>query len=68
MHRLRNDTIGPYNENAGDVALKLEQTVIDWMPETLYKKRVSPLEVQVRLKMALQSGADSSGTTKALEM
>ena len=38
MHRLRNDTIGPYNENAGDLALKFEQTIIDWMPKTLYKK------------------------------
>ena len=34
------DAIGLYNENAGDVALKFEQTIIYWMPETLYKKRV----------------------------
>ena len=40
MHRLRNYTIGPYNENAGDLTLKLEQTIIDWLPETLHKKRV----------------------------
>ena len=33
MHRLRDDTIGPYNENACDLALKLEQTFIVWMPE-----------------------------------
>ena len=38
MHRLRIETMGLYNENAGDLALKLEQTIIDWMPETLYKK------------------------------
>ena len=40
MHRLRNETMAPYNENDGDLALKLEQTIIDWMPETLCKKRV----------------------------
>ena len=39
-NRLRNETMGPYNENAGDLALKLEQTILDWMPETLYKKRI----------------------------
>ena len=36
----RNKTMGPFNESAGDLSLKLEQTIIDWMPETLYKKRV----------------------------
>ena len=40
MDRLRNETMKPYNEHAGDLSLKLEQTIIDWMPETLYKKRV----------------------------
>ena len=40
MHHLRNETVGPYNENVGDLALKLEQTIIGWMPETLYKKRI----------------------------
>ena len=44
MHRLRNDTIGSYNENAGDLALKLEHKNIDWMPESLYKKPVQLAE------------------------
>ena len=40
MNRLRNETMGSYNENVGDLPLKLEQTIVDWMPETLYKNRI----------------------------
>ena len=66
MNRLRNETMGPYNENGGDLALKLEQTITAWMPETLYKKRVQL--VRAKLEMDLQLGADYSETTKALVM
>ena len=34
MDQLRNQSMGLFGENAGDVSLKLEQTIIDWMPET----------------------------------
>ena len=40
VNRLRNETMGPYNKNAGDLSLKSEQTIVDWMIETSYKKRV----------------------------
>ena len=40
MNRLRNETMGPDNENAGDLSLKSEQAILDWAPGTLYKKRL----------------------------
>ena len=40
LSRLRQDLLGPNQEPAHELAMKLEQTIIDWMPESLYKRRV----------------------------
>lgn len=40
MTRLANEVLGPFNENARDLAIKLEQTVADHLPEYLYNKRI----------------------------
>ena len=71
MHRLRNDTIGPYDENAGDVALKSEQTILDWMPDTLYKKRLQlaggPGETGNRLAVRRRLFRDNKGSGDVVE-
>ena len=36
---LRMETLGPYNENAVELAVKSEQTWVDWLPERLYNNR-----------------------------
>ena len=40
MTRLANEVLGPFNENARDLAIKLEQTLADHLPEYLYNKRI----------------------------
>ena len=40
MTRLASEVLGPYNENARDLAIKLEQTLVDHLPEYLYNGRV----------------------------
>ena len=40
MTRLAHEQLGPLNENARELAEKFEQTLADWLPETLYNKRV----------------------------
>ena len=39
LSRLHQDLLGPNQEPANELAMKLEQTIIDWMPESLYKRR-----------------------------
>ena len=39
MFRLRADTVGPYRENAADVASKLEQLIVDYLPIKYYNQR-----------------------------
>ena len=39
MNRLRDDGLGPYREHAQDLAVKLEQLLIDYLPTTQYRKR-----------------------------
>ena len=39
MSRLRADWLGPCRENAQDLAIKLEQLLIDYLPTTQYRKR-----------------------------
>ena len=34
------EEIGPYKENAAELAEKLEQTLVDWLPEKLYNNRL----------------------------
>ena len=38
MRRLCNDTLGPYHENAADLAIKLEQMIVDDLPQSMYTK------------------------------
>ena len=38
--RLNSEKLGPFNEHAGELAMKLEQTICDWLPEKLYNRRV----------------------------
>ena len=38
--RLSNEVMGPWNEGACDLARKLEQTIIDYMPEKVYNRRL----------------------------
>ena len=37
---LRMELLGPYNENAAELAEQFEQTLVDWLPERLYNNRV----------------------------
>jgi septum formation topological specificity factor MinE len=37
---LRGLTLGPHQESAIDLAVKFEQVIADWLPETLFKKRI----------------------------
>ena len=39
MRRLRRETFGPHDEQAADLAVKFEQFLVDWLPETLYCRR-----------------------------
>ena len=39
MRRLRVDSLGPHHENAADLATKLEQVIVDYLPSTQYNKR-----------------------------
>ena len=39
MSRLRADWLGPYRENAQDLAVELEQLIVDDLPATQYRKR-----------------------------
>ena len=39
MQRLRIDSVGPFNENAADVAGKLEQLIVDYLPLKYYNQR-----------------------------
>lgn len=39
MARLANDCLGPFRENAADLAVKLEQVIVDWIPDTQYGRR-----------------------------
>ena len=36
---IRGRTLGPLNEDAADLAIKLEQVIVDWLPEKLYLRR-----------------------------
>ena len=40
MASLATETLGPFQENAAELALKFEQTLVDWLPERLYNNRV----------------------------
>ena len=40
MARLRTEALGPDNENAAELATKLEQVIVDQLTETLHRKRV----------------------------
>ena len=37
--RLSNEVMGPWSESACDLARKLEQTIMDYMPEKVYNRR-----------------------------
>lgn len=37
--RLNVEVMGPFNENAGGLAVKLEQLLIDYMPAKIYRRR-----------------------------
>ena len=37
--RLCKENLGPYNEPADDLAVKLEQLLVDWLPDSLYNRR-----------------------------
>ena len=38
--RLSNEVLGPFNEEACNLAKQLEQTIIDYMPERIYNRRL----------------------------
>ena len=40
MARLRHETLGPFRENAADLAEKLEQTIVDDLPDIEYARRI----------------------------
>ena len=37
--RLAGEVMGPWGEHAADLARKLEQTIVDYMPEKIYNRR-----------------------------
>ena len=39
MARLRQETLGPYHENAAELPEKLEQLIVDWLPDVDYGRR-----------------------------
>ena len=39
MRKLRHEVIGPLSEPAADLAIKFEQVLVDWLPESLYGRR-----------------------------
>ena len=39
FRKLRQEVIGPLNEPAADLAVKFEQVLVDWLPESLYGRR-----------------------------
>ena len=39
MSRLRADWLGPYRENARDLAIQLEQLLVDYLPKPHVRKR-----------------------------
>ena len=39
MARLQNDVLGPYRETSADLAIKLEQVIVDYLPQTQYGRR-----------------------------
>ena len=40
MSRLTNETLGPFNENARELAVKFEQVLVDWLAKHMYANRV----------------------------
>ena len=38
--RLNRESMGPNNESAAELAVKLEQTIANWLPLSLYNKRI----------------------------
>ncbi|MCH1582993.1 MAG: hypothetical protein L7S63_07745, partial [Flavobacteriales bacterium] len=36
---IQHAVLGPFNENARDLAIKFEQVIVDWIPEKLYLRR-----------------------------
>ena len=40
LRRLHNEVIGPLSEPAVDLSVKLEQCIVDYLPETMYDRRV----------------------------
>ena len=39
LRTLRHKTLGPFDEPADDLAIKFEQVLVDWLPESLYSRR-----------------------------
>ena len=69
--RLEQEGIGPYRENAASLAMKLEQTIVDWLPERLYKRRVQlcggPTEQNNGFKMWNRLYKQNKGTGDIIE-
>ena len=40
LSRLSTETLGPFDENARELAVKFEQVLVDWLPEYMYANRV----------------------------
>ena len=40
LSRLSNERLGPFDENARELAVKLEQQLVDWLPEHMYSNRI----------------------------
>ena len=38
--RINLERVGPYQEHVGELAVKLEQVLVDWLPEKLSDRRV----------------------------
>ena len=39
LSKLATETAGPFQDNSRELAVKLEQTLVDWLPEQMYTNR-----------------------------
>ena len=70
--RLSLESVGPYNERASELAQKLEQTIVTYLPESLYSNREQlcggPMQANNGFIMWRRLARDNSGTGDIVEI
>ena len=69
MARLRHDTLGPFHENAAELSEKLEQVIVDWLPDDDYggRNQIRGGETGYGFAMWRRLHADNNGTSAMVE-